>query len=66
MAMHCVFATKRKQIAEILENPTYMPDSGVIEQLTERLMGLSGNNIALLKMVIDLKVQAAREGQVDG
>lgn len=53
--MRCTQGTKKKLVAEILENEVYMPESGVVLQLTHALLKMSVNDLGLLKLIIGLK-----------
>jgi hypothetical protein len=46
---------KRRAIDRILDNETFMDDSGVIVQLTKTLLKLSASDLENLAMVIDAK-----------
>jgi hypothetical protein len=48
---------KQETIELILENPVYMPDSGMVESLRKSLMGLSLSDLSNLRTIIDLKVE---------
>lgn len=51
---------KAEQIAAILDNPTYGPDSGVYKLLVKALGGLSFSDLSNLKTIIGLKVNHER------
>lgn len=52
---------KHTMVTEILKNDVYMPDSGVWCRLYNRLMALSTSDLYNLKLIVDLKIQAAVE-----
>jgi hypothetical protein len=50
---------KEKLVDAILENETYMPDSGLIRRLRTRLLRLSQDDLSSLKLIIELKSKGA-------
>lgn len=48
-------AEKEALVARILENPTYLPESGVVRRLRRRLLQLSKDDLAMLRIIVDIK-----------
>jgi hypothetical protein len=46
---------KEKCVDAILENGTYLPDSGLVLRLKKQLMRLSRSDLEGLKLIIELK-----------
>jgi hypothetical protein len=62
MKLNDVQATKHALVTEILAQDVYTPASGVWCRLFNRLMTLSQDDLACLKMLIDLKVKKGEGG----
>lgn len=50
---------KAARIAELLANPTYLPESGLVRRLLDSLMKLSMADLAGLNLIVQLKLDAA-------
>lgn len=58
--MEDVGQTKDRIVNAILANEVYMPGSGMMSRLKERLMGLSKDDLASLKLIIEVKLREER------
>ncbi len=52
-------ATKRKLIDSILSNGTYLPGSGMVQHLSDRLQTLSRDDLTNIDMIVKIKVRDA-------
>ena len=48
-------ATKRSKVSKLLKNPTYLPDSGIVKQLTASLLKLSNSDLGNLGIIFACK-----------